>query len=77
MLHILCIVYLLSLANGLALLALDGMFPPSASASRRVAVDEAEVEIVAQPGLLARFSLPLVGAALVLMGVMQRWKGHL
>jgi hypothetical protein len=70
MLHIVCIFYLLSLANGLALLALDGMVPA-------VAGPEAgglQVEIAPQAAVLARYSLPLLGAGMALMGLLQHWK---
>jgi hypothetical protein len=76
MVHIICVVYLLSLANGLVLLALDGMFPHAAGPGPEAARDS-EIEIVPQAGFFERYSMPLLGAGVALMGLLQRWKGHL
>jgi hypothetical protein len=74
MLRIVCIVYLLSLANGLALLALDGMLPPVPSDAAQV---PEVVELRVLPGgLLEGFSMLLVGAAIAAAILLQRWQGH-
>jgi hypothetical protein len=74
MLWIVVIVYLFSLANGLALLALDGMWPHAAQ-SRGAPAEAAELIAAPDAGILARFSLLLMAAAVALAGILQRWSG--
>jgi hypothetical protein len=74
MLRILGIVYLFSLANGLALLALERMCPPPAR-SPATPVGAPELELAPDDGLFARFSVLLVAAAVALAALLERWKG--
>ncbi len=74
MLRILGIVYLFSLANGLALLALESMCPPAAK-SPGAPAEAPELELAPDDGILARFSVLLVAAGIALAGVLERWRG--
>jgi hypothetical protein len=76
MLRILGIVYLFSLANGLALLALESMSPPAADSPGSPA-EAPELELAPDEGILARFSVLLVAAGIALAGILERWKGML
>ncbi len=74
MLRIVGIVYLFSLASGLALVALERMFPSPVESSATPAEDP-EPELVPDDGLFVRLSVLLVAATVAAAGLLARWQG--
>ena len=74
MLRILGVVYLFSLANGLALVALERLWP-SAAPSPGSPAEAPYLEVDLDPGILARFSWLWVAAAVAIADIAQRWRG--